>query len=319
MAKTRQLVKFGIQKADRSLARMTPLSQEKNRPINYKPIFIVGGPRSGSTLVSQVMISSFRFAYINNVVAQFPQSAATIAKLLRVGSWPVPKQTESLYGDTRGPNGASEAGAIWDWIFPWSDHHSVSETELTAHSRASLLELVSGLTETYQAPLLTKNLWNSVRIQAILSVIPSALFVVMLRDPVQMAESIARGRVRALGDRSGFWSIRPKDILTDPPIDPLEHAIRQIHLTYSEIDEAIQNSNASQFFFLKYESFCHNPADELSRFDDFARQQGEILAVRQDPPPEFTVSTGHGEELIRYESAIREGLPEWFVSEYLSQ
>ena len=316
MAKTRQIIKFGLQGADRSLARVASPSPEKEQPIDHKPIFIVGGPRSGSTLVSQVMISRFHLAYVNNVVAQFPQSASTIAKLLRVGSWPVPDQTESLYGDTRGPNGPSEAGAIWDWIFPWSNHHSVSETELTDDSESRLLQLVSGLTQAYQAPLLTKNLWNSVRIPAISRAIPSALFVVMLRDPIEMTDSIMRGRARALGEQPGFWSIRPRELLINPPDDPLQHVIRQIHLTYREIDQAIQNSNADQFFLLRYESFCNDPSAELDRFETFTSQQGQILSPRQAPPPGFTVRTGSEREQHGYESALYNGLPEWFRSNY---
>ena len=316
MAKTRQLIKFGLQGADRSLARAASLSSEKAQPIDHKPIFIVGGPRSGSTLVSQVMISRFHLAYINNVVAQFPQSASTIAKVLRVGSWPVPDQTESLYGDTRGPNGPSEAGAIWDWIFPWSNHHSVSETELTDESASRLLKLVSGLTQAYRAPLLTKNLWNSVRIPAISRAIPSALFVVMLRDPIEMTDSIMRGRARALGEQPGFWSIRPRELLMDPPDDPLQHVIRQIHLTYREIDQAIQNANANQFFFLRYESFCNNPSAELERFETFASQRGQMLIPRKSPPPQLTVRAGSVENRHGHESVLYDGLPEWFRSKY---
>ena len=126
----------------------------------------------------------------------------------------------------------------------------------------------------------------------------------------------ARGRVRALGDRSGFWSIRPRDLLTDPPIDPVEHAIRQIHLTYSEIDEAIQNSNASQFFFLKYESFCHNPADELSRFEDFTSKKDQVLTSREAPPSRFTASAGSTSRLSGDKLGLYAGLPEWFRSRY---
>ena len=60
--------------------RMTLLDTEEK--LEYPPIFIIGAPRSGSTLLYQVLTDYFEVGYISNLHAHFFGSPACLERLL---------------------------------------------------------------------------------------------------------------------------------------------------------------------------------------------------------------------------------------------
>lgn len=89
----------------------------------YPPVFIIGPPRSGTTLLYQILIDRYRFAYFTNFTANFyetPISAFWIAAKLfpdaQLGDY------ASRYGRTQGWRGPHECGAFWYRWFPRGEH-----------------------------------------------------------------------------------------------------------------------------------------------------------------------------------------------------
>lgn len=282
----KNMVKATLRGIDASVAPVGSLLQAQSNPA-WPPIFIVGGPRSGSTLLSQLLLSCHRLAYINNAVALLPRSGPVSARLLAMRHWPRPSGFRNDYGDTRGLAGPSEAGDVWDAIFPWSDHHSVPAEELTPRSRERLQALVIGLSSAYRAPFLSKNLWNSVRIEAIDRACPNALFIVARRSPIHMAQSVLRGRRRAIGSGTGFWSIRPRELLPYEAADPVDHVARQLCLTYGAIESARKALGPARFLDVSYQDLCRSPAAITERFDGFLERHGTRAERCGEPPERF--------------------------------
>ena len=75
------------------------------------PIFIIGAPRSGSTLLYQLLVKHTRVGYISNLMSLFPHKMITLAEYTKAwhGSRNLKK---SNLGYIAGLFSPSEAGAI---------------------------------------------------------------------------------------------------------------------------------------------------------------------------------------------------------------
>ena len=47
--------------------------------LTHAPMFVISLPRSGSTLLYQLLLQRFRLAYFSNLMAAFPDSPVTVA------------------------------------------------------------------------------------------------------------------------------------------------------------------------------------------------------------------------------------------------
>ena len=273
MGKLKSAAKICVSLVDRGFSAADPLlSARPSR--NVPAIFIIGGPRSGSTLVYQALIYCRRFAYLNNFVSCFPRSAAVIARMLAVNRWPIPHEFISNYGETKGLNAPSEAGDFWDYIFPWTDHHAMETEDFDPQRVHKLRRVVSTLVSLYKAPFLCKNLWHSVRISALDVAFPKALFILIERSPLLMSQSMLVGRRRVLGEATGFWSIRPIEAPRLKYLPTVDHVAYQLAFTYQAIARARARLGAHRFFHLPYESFCEAPQLWVERIDQFLGKQG---------------------------------------------
>lgn len=82
-------------------------------PPKSQNVFIVGAPRSGTTLVSQVMAAVFDIGYINNVAAAFWEAPATgVLHGHRFAAEPT-FVGNSSYGQTAHPSEPHEFGGFW--------------------------------------------------------------------------------------------------------------------------------------------------------------------------------------------------------------
>lgn len=279
MGKFKSVLKGCNSLVDRGLSAAVPLLATTPSP-DGPAIFIVGGPRSGSTLAYQTLVHCRRFAYLNNFLARFPRSAAAVARLVTTSRWPVPHEFTSDYGDTEGLNAPSEAGDFWDHVFPWHNHHAVQADDFPPSRVLEIQRVVSTLVAQYEAPFLCKNLWHSVRIPALNVAFPKALFIVMQRSPLLMAQSVLDGRRKVLGENTGFWSIRPTETAQLERLPPVDHVGYQLAFTYQAIANARDQLGADRFFDLPYEKFCEAPQIWVERIDRFLSDHGVRVQSR---------------------------------------
>src|SRR5512134_1367961 len=83
----------------------TPLAAVERRllmtpaRLAHAPLFVISLPRSGSTLFHLLLVQRFRLAYFSNLMAAFPASPVTVARLTRpLGGLDPPATLDSHYG-----------------------------------------------------------------------------------------------------------------------------------------------------------------------------------------------------------------------------
>ncbi len=179
---------------------MRPELHLVKRRLEYEPVFIIGAPRSGTTLLFQLLAKYYNVGFITNIMALFPMFMSTIACIFsnRILSYSAIK--ESNYGVIAGlhsPNEGGKINAFWFSDRGWESHSNAVRDSFAA------------IGSCLKAPILIKALGNSLAIEAIITVFPKAKFIYIKREPIYVAQSLLVARKKVLGDMNAWFSVRP--------------------------------------------------------------------------------------------------------------
>lgn len=280
-----QLTMAPINRAAIALAR---ISGQATLPI----IFIVGPPRSGTTLLYQVLVQSLDLAYFTNFSAAFawaPMIGFWIARRLRGKDTP---SYQSDFGKTAGWWGPHEAGRFWYRWFPSGLHVYSPVGQLSTAEMRALRQEVASIVAAGGRPVVFKNTYNSMRIGALAEAFPEAVFLQMKRDPVDIAQSILTSRIHVNDDKSRWWSLPPKEIdeIKDKPYP--EQIAKQVFYVYRQIEADRSRLGDRRFMDVEYKELCRAPAAVVEAIQSFLADR-DIEADRiGDPPAEFPFSGG---------------------------
>ncbi|HET60334.1 MAG TPA: sulfotransferase [Chloroflexi bacterium] len=257
-------------------------------------IWIIGPPRSGTTLLYQVLLKRYKFAYISNFASVFykaPILATGIAHIL-FNSRDAVIEFESDYGKTSNWLGPHEAGAFWYRWFPKGDYVYVPPNALSQNHLKLLKREVIGLGLFMKAPVLFKNVYNSMRIAPIVETFPNACFLVCNRDPLDSAQSILNGRAKFYNDKSEWLSVPPKEVEQIRQHPYWQQVTEQVYYIYQQIDEDKQRYGTNRFLEIDYGQLCKSTHKTLQEIEEFLVEHSIELMAIDDVPEQFPFSTG---------------------------
>ena len=267
------------------------LAAQSSQPV--KTVWIIGPPRSGTTLLYQMLINSFEFAYFTNFTSKF-YTAPIIAFWLqtqRLQNGSASVGYSSRYGRTDEPLGPHEAGKFWYRWFPNGDQVFVPSGYLQGAAQRSFRNEIAGIGHVTGRPVLFKNVFNSVRIAPIIETFPDAGFLICHRNPLDTAQSILRGRTKLHQDKGHWIGVRPAEYekLRHAPYD--EQIAGQIYYTYKQI-ETDRRKWPKNFFDVHYKEMCDNPQGTAIKIGEFLKTQGNKLRTNGAVPERFPFSSG---------------------------
>jgi hypothetical protein len=254
-------------------------------PLPQKPIFVVGAPRSGSTLLYQLLVVRFDVAYLSNLHCRFFGAPALVERAFGKRLRP-PADFSSRFGSTRGLAATSECGPYWYRFFRKSPQH-VSLPEADPAQLERLRESVRAFAKAAGRPLVFKNLVNSVRLAPLAAALPEALFLVVRRDEADTAASILAGRRTVHADESEWWSVEPPQLERLRALPPEEQVLEQVRAIESLVDEAKEEIGRDRFLDLRYEEICADTHRALESVAEFAERHGVGLGIRREVPARF--------------------------------
>ncbi len=234
------------------------------------PIFIVGAPRTGSTLLFQLLVKHLQVAYISNVMAAMPRTMVRAARATARWMRRPRELRESDLGYTPGLLSPNEGGAVMQAWF---------REELGPEERKLVRNTVVLLSEILGGALVTKNLANSLRLASIARVFPEARFLHIQRDPMFTAQSLLLSRRRYHGSDEAWFSVEPTGRVDVQSRPPLYQVLWQATTLDRMVAEFLAASPAASMV-VSYERLCAHPAAMLDRIaDEFG------LACRPGPRP----------------------------------
>lgn len=294
------LLKRGASYLERLLMKLGP------RDNRFPPLFIVGAPRCGTTVVSLHLVNTFEFSYFPNVSKQNPQCpliAAALASLI----WDYIPTTESSYGIVDGPMAPSDGWQIFHRWFPRYDHSEPGNTE----SLDDLRRMVAFLEILMGGPFLNKNNNNSTRIRELNQLFPRSLFIHVRRNLRDAIASLIRARKDHDVPPNGWWSVAPPQCHDTAPADTVKRSVLQVCEVDDYIRSSLQEIPESRFAEVHYESFCEHPSRIEGWVEKTYKDYGVELARCTDTPKgvDYTSSSSWESLPTSTQEQVQEMLP----------
>jgi len=201
-----------------------------NMPLKHQPIFIIGAPRTGSTILYQVITNQLDVLYIDNLTCKFFRN-------LFFGFWlsnKIFKQKahncfKSKFGDTSecGLHAPSECGEFWYRWLP-KDRHFIDYSDITDKMVEDIRSEITAIINYFDKPLVFKNLNAGQRMRLIKKCFPEAKFIFVKRDIIYTAQSIINGRRKLKIRDNEWWGIMPNNVKELNKLNIYEKVIKQI-------------------------------------------------------------------------------------------
>ncbi len=229
-------------------------------------IFIVGPPRSGTTLVAQTLIRHLPVAYINNLTALFPRSPISINSFFDRPLRNERQGDRSYFGKTAGFWGQNDALHIWDrWL---GTDRTTFPAELN-EDRRQKMKAFFGAYETFSGrPLIAKNNNMNAFAHLIADALPTATFICLQRSPRALAQSLLISRQQIQGSSKHRYGLVDPERKEQPVDDAIADVCRQIRY-FRDLEETQRaRIGAERFWTLSYEAFCQNPSALVAKVAD---------------------------------------------------
>ncbi|HEY2354115.1 MAG TPA: sulfotransferase [Gaiellaceae bacterium] len=259
-----------------------------DEPLAFPPIFVVGAPRSGSTLLYQLLTDRFDVGYLANGHAQQPGAPSLVERrrgLVRRRQGELGDYSSS-FGNTAGELGPNEAGPFWYRFFPRRPHY-VAAADFPPAARRELRAAVGAFVDACGRPVVFKNVYSTARIEAIAAALPEALFVAIHRDLDANVRSILAARLEITGAYDNWWSVEPPGVerLRElPPDEQVAGQVRALGELVAQVEEAI---GSQRVLHMSYEDLCADPRAQLERVAELVTANGHRLGDRGEVPASF--------------------------------
>lgn len=302
---------LGIGAMHQPTALLEFVALKRGMTCKWPPVFIVGTPRSGSTLLYQLLMSAFKLSYIPNISNSLYMMPVTAAKLGKLCCEPYVSSFSSIHGYEKGAMSPSEAGNIWNRWFPFEKREGFNYTPahyLSKSVEKRIYSLVAHMESVFDAPFLTKNVKMSVRIRALLDIFPDALFIHIQRNPNHAAASLLNIRRQK---EKAWWSVMPKEYPSIKDLPEIEQVCKQVFYTDLNIKQDLSAIESHRLHQVNYAKLCTNPVQKLKAISKFLSKHGiqtdsDFSSIPQSFPASRPIKSEHihEEELEKIQTIL---------------
>lgn len=238
------------------------------------PLFIIGPPRSGSTLTYQLVTQRFQVGYMTAPLAYAHGMINVLTRLSR--PWlkrPLPV-FESHYGNTPGLFAPSEHALYWFRWFPQDGElgHYLAPETIDSHAYGDLRQSLNSLASILGRPWVFKNLYLSISAGALARILPDARFLVVRRDPLLVCQSLLHVRERR--PATDWWSVKPPFYHDWQDLPLWQQVARQVFYADVIPRRDLQTYAPQRYIELDYPFLCRQPWESLQNIEDWLRPLG---------------------------------------------
>ena len=221
------------------------------------PLFIIGPPRSGSTLLYQYLARYFDVSYFNNyhhknyMCPSFAELKKNSLKKTNNYSF------SSYYGFTKGEFSPSESWDFWYRFFRRTPHY-VDLKDISLKDINRMKNAVNSFINITKNHLLIKNLTCTTRIKPLINAFPNSYWIISYRNILSNAYSIAKMRLELNNDLCMWESVQPEGYEDFIKSKYEIQIFKQLELIYETIISDLKGYR-DRVSFVNYEDFCNEP------------------------------------------------------------
>jgi LPS sulfotransferase NodH len=247
---------------------LLPLQRQlENRKTSAHPVLIIlGTPRSGSTLLMQMISSRLDIAYPSNLMARFhetPAVGAFLQKMLIGNRLHNLRDYQSTHGATALIEEPHEFGYFWTrHLGICKDVHEPSALELLNVDIDKLQKELDSIINIFDKPVVFKCILGSYFVLPLQN-ISNIFFIDLQRNTLDVAESFWNVRQNRFGSTKEWWSIRPQNYESLCLQTPEVQIASQILSIRRAIDKSWALIPEQRKFTIKYEDLIEDPETTL--------------------------------------------------------
>ena len=214
-------------------------------------LFIVAPPRSGTTLIYQLLSLCYDVFYPTNLLAKFYTSPFVLSKVLKdldLFSSRNHNQFKSNLGNTDGLSEPHEWGWFWE-------KNLVKDQNL-------LKKELSAIQSLFQKPMLFKNIYFNYYINELSEISSNVIFIQIHRNSIDNINSIRNAIVKT---KAPIGSKFHKGNFNKFINNPLELATLEYLYDTKLITKNLENKNTIH---ISYDEICNNHEDCLYKFEN---------------------------------------------------
>ena len=267
----------------------------QKREVEHPFIFVFGPPRSGTTLITQVIAHSFNLGYINNFMARFwlaPVHGIKLSKLVFGNS----QQTDfkSDYAATSEITDIHEFGYFWrHWLLKESFKGVTQSAKIESKIDWKNLKIIlTNIQHEFQKPMVFKNIFGSYHLNKINEILKKVIYVYITRDSLDTAISILDARKKYYTDLNTWWSYMPVEYEQFKDMDYWNQIARQVYYLKRYYENEIQNNHLDNVVNLTMKELSNSPLDVLNKISQLSKTKFNYeLKIENNPPKSFPFRT----------------------------
>lgn len=254
----------------------------------HSTLHVIGVPRSGTTLLYQVVAAGLEIGYVDNLTAAFWRAPVLGRRLARKLGVRGPESTfDSAFGRTRGVGEPHEFGYFWNHHLRYPGLYALPEGHEETVDWGMLRTVLVNMAHWERGSIAFKPMLLTWHLERMAREMPRTCFVWIRRDPHETALSLLSMRQALHGTYETWASLRPHgpDWLADEP--PWRQVAAQAVELERTIATAFERIGEESVLTIGYEELCSAPRDVVERVRGLLASKGSAPARRSTPLTPF--------------------------------
>lgn len=265
----------------------------------YPVLLVIGGPRTGSTLMMQWIANLNTFAYPTNLLSRFfgaPYIGAKIQLVLTHPDYNFKNEIldfgqnvsfRSNLGKTKGALEPNDFWYFWRRFIPNKLPRHLTKAEEKRVDKKKLLAEVAALEHVFKKPIAMKGMILEQNLPLLDSIFDKIIFLNLRRHPFFNIQSLLESRLKFFGDLKKWYSIRPKEYHKLIKMDPIKQVAGQVYYKNKAVEIGLSKINKNKYLNVDYEQFCENPREVFKKIKSKYQEQGVKVKWRYNGPDKF--------------------------------